>query len=304
MTEDQFYHSLFQRLRRPPRDLVVPPGDDCAAFRCGGSDLLLVAIDQLVGERHYRQAGPDAAPPQAAGRKLLARNLSDIAAMGGRAEFAVVAMGLALGGAKAWLDGFMDGLLELADRFDVHLIGGDLSRTPSDTVSSLAILGRVPETEVVCRSGASAADALYATGTFGGALSSGHHLEFEPRCREGRWLAEQRFATAMIDVSDGVLLDAARLADASDVSIQIDPSLVPRRGRTMTEQDVLTEGEDYELLFTVSAAKAASLQRLWPFADVPLTSIGRVVSRSTAAVLGPGGDPLEAARPGFDHFMQ
>lgn len=302
MTEDQFYRSLFPRLQCDPDQVVVPPGDDCAAVRNSGTGLWLIAVDQLVGDRHYRSRGTEIDPPEAAGRKLLARNLSDIAAMGGTPEFAVTAIALGPDQTMQWLDAFMNGMLKLAKDFGVSIIGGDMARTPQDEVSSLTILGRVPDNEVVRRRGAQPGDALYVTGNFGASLSTDHHLWFTPRCREGRWLARHRFAHAMIDVSDGLLLDAARLADASDVSVQIDPTAVPLRNPSLPIERALGDGEDYELLFAVPDDRKENLASDWPFADVSLTCIGCVTPRHAHSVTDTDNRPFELPIHGYDHF--
>lgn len=302
MTEDQFYRSLFPRLQYDPAQVAVPPGDDCAAVRNSGTDLLLVAVDQLVGDRHYRTGGGEPDPPRAAGRKLLARNLSDIAAMGGRPEYAVTAIASSPDQSMQWLDAFMNGMLELAEDFGVSIIGGDMARTPHDAVSSLTILGRVPEEEVLRRRGAQPGDGLYVTGSFGASLSTGHHLWFTPRCREGSWLAHQLLAHAMIDVSDGLLLDASRMADASRVSLQIDPDAVPLRDAALPTERALCDGEDYELLFAVPVLHEEKLVSDWPFPDVSLSCIGRVIPRQHHSVTDAENRPFELLNPGYDHF--
>ncbi len=304
MTEDQFYRSLFPRLQCDPAKVVVPPGDDCAAVRNSGTDLLLIAVDQLIGDRHYRTKGAEADPPEAAGRKLLARNLSDIAAMGGYPEFAVTAIASGPAQSMQWLDAFMNGMLKLADEFGLSIIGGDMARTPHDEVSSLTILGRVPEDEVVRRRGAQPGDAIYVTGSFGASMSTGHHLWFTPRCREGRWLAQHRFAHAMIDVSDGLLLDAARLADASGVGVQIDPDAVPMRDTALPIERALSDGEDYELLFAVPCKRADKLVSDWPFANVSLACIGCVTPRHRHSVTDTYNRPFKLQNYGYDHFSK
>ena len=229
MTEDAFLEKLFARLPAPPSELVIPPGDDCAGLRLDDGRILLVAVDQLVGGRHYNLEGPSAASPEQVGRKLLARNLSDIAAMGGRPQYFLVACGLNPNHDEAWLKRFFDGILQLSREFGVLMIGGDLVSTPTDAVASLTILGEAPEAQVCRRSGAQSGDCLFATGRFGRSFVTGHHLSFMPRCREGRWLAQNGFAVAMIDVSDGLLIDAGRMCRASKVGLRLETASVPLR---------------------------------------------------------------------------
>lgn len=303
MTEDGFLQTLFERLPTPPGDVVVPPGDDCAALSMPGSDaLLLVAVDQVIGERHYLSEGDDAALPEQVGRKLLARNLSDIAAMGGYPTFCLTAVGAGPDREDAWLRGLFEGILALAREHGVHLIGGDLARTCHDDVFSLTVLGTVPRDQICLRSGGESGDALFATGTFGASFATGHHLTFEPRCREGAWLAEQGFVKAMIDVSDGLLLDLRRMAVASGVGVVLDPGSVPIRPPCASVQEAVVDGEDYELLFAVASARQDDLMARWPFADTPLTRIGRF-EPGRGAVTDADGAPLDGpGTMGFDHF--
>jgi len=303
MTEDAFLETLFARLPEPAAALVVPPGDDCAALRVGENSLLLIAVDQVVGGKHYHLDGEAAATPEQVGRKLLARNLSDIAAMGGAPRWCLTSAALGPSYDEAWLNAFFSGVLELAHEFGVELIGGDLASTPADNVASLTIVGQVSEDAVCRRRGARPGDLLYATGAFGAALETGHHLAFTPRCREGAWLAANGFAAAMIDVSDGLLLDAGRLCRASGVGLKLDTDAIPGRTPQTTLGQALSDGEDYELLAACSPAKSDALVRDWPFPETRLTLIGEFVDSADAGVVGPGGVDLDSnGRRGYDHF--
>lgn len=301
MTEDELYAKLFSRLPAKPADVVIPPGDDCAGIRFGPERVLLLAVDQTVGGRHYYETGPEAATPDQVARKLLARNLSDIAAMGGNPKYALVAISQHCG--TRWLDEFYNGLLDMAATFGVYPIGGDWATSSHENICSLTIIGEVETARVTRRSGAKPGDRLFATGKFGQSLPSGHHLTFTPRCREGKWLAHNRFAKAMIDVSDGLLLDARRLCSASNVSAAIDPESVPLRTPDTTTQQALTDGEDYELIFAVAPDRAAELTNTWPFYDnVELTEIGHVLSPKTTVLTRPDGQPFEFNIQGYDHL--
>ncbi|HOF74509.1 MAG TPA: thiamine-phosphate kinase [Syntrophales bacterium] len=305
MTEDDFLEALFKRMPRPPGELVIPPGDDCAGFREAGGSLLLIAADQVVEGRHFLDEGAFASSPQQVGRKLLARNLSDIAAMGGTPLYCLSSVALGSRHGAAWLDRFFDGMLDLARRWDTHLIGGDLARGAGKTVASLTIVGRAVESRVLRRSGAGDGDGFWATGLFGRSFPTGHHLEFEPRLAEARWLCEQGFASAMIDVSDGLLIDAGRLCRASGVSLFLDVGAVPRRGTGTSAEQALSDGEDYELLFSVPKEKERRLGREWPFRDLPLTRIGELRRAPSPDIFDTGGSPLApAGPPGWDHFRR
>ena len=303
MTEDAFLEKLFRRLPPPPPELAIPPGDDCAAIQLGDGRLLLIAVDQVIGDRHYRAHGAGAATPPQVGRKLLARNLSDIAAMGGVPRYALVATALDPQADEAWLTGFFDGVLALAGEFGVQLIGGDLARAPHDNVTSLTIVGEAADGRVCRRAGARPGDLFFATGEFGASLPTGHHLSFVPRCAEGRWLADGGFAHAMMDVSDGLLIDAGRLCRASGVSLALDTAAVPRRTPETTLTQALTDGEDYELIFAVPRERRAPLESAWPFAHTRLTCLGEFRPAGPAPVLDLAGRALSTGRhDGFDHF--
>ena len=304
MTEDAFLERLFARLPAVPEDLAIPQGDDCAAVRTAPGRLLLIAVDQLVGGRHYHLTGPDAPTPERIGRKLVARNLSDIAAMGGVPRHCLVAAALSRERDEEWLNRFFSGILEIAGEFGLAMIGGDLAVTLADDVTSLTIVGEASEEAVCRRSGATAGDGLFATGLFGSSLGTGHHLSFVPRCREGAWLAEHGYARAAIDVSDGLLLDARRLCRASGVGLILDADAVPRRTAATELANALTDGEDYELLAAVPADRAEELAREWPFQDTPLTRIGEFVASDDADIVDMHGKSLSlAGHQGYDHFV-
>ncbi len=303
MSEDAFLEELFARLPVPPSELVIPPGDDCAGLRIDDGRILLVAVDQIVGGKHYSLEGPFAASPEQVGRKLLARNLSDIAAMGGCPQYFLVACGLSPNHDESWLKRFFDGLLQLGMEYGVLMIGGDLAATPTDAVASLTIFGEAPETQVCRRSGARSGDYLFVTGCFGRSFTTGHHLSFMPRCREGQWLVQYGFATAMIDASDGLLIDAVRMCRASGVGLRLETALVPLRTPETSLKEALTDGEDYELLIAVPGSKVRQLQEDWPFVELPLTQIGEFIVSDSHTVFGADGAPLApGGKQGYDHF--
>lgn len=154
----------------------------------------------------------------------------------------------------------------------MSVIGGDLASLPAEgEVASLTILGEADAAAFTLRSGAKPGDLLYVTGEIGNSLASGHHLDFEPRLAEGRFLAENGFASAMLDISDGLLLDAERLAKASRLRLCIDPAAVPLRAGAERES-ALSDGEDYELLFTVPPGREEELKQVWKLTK--LTRIG------------------------------
>lgn len=273
------------------RDTVLGPGDDCAAVDCGGGDLLLAAADHLIAGIHYLQSDT---PPELAGAKLFNRNASDIAAMGGIPRWALLTIA-ACGCSDADLLAFAGGVARAAEQCGASLIGGDIASLPSPGLSaSLTILGSVKKQEMLCRSGALPGDLLCVTGCIGNAFHSRHHLTFRPRLAEGRLLAENHLAHAMMDISDGLLLDAMRLAEASGVQLVLDPAKVPlRQGAVLPE--ALSDGEDYELLFT------AALEKIGPWREkLDFTVIGEVRT-GIPGVTDPGGNDLLTGKNGYEH---
>lgn len=276
---------------------IVGPGDDCAVLRSpDASRVLLLKTDCVVEGVHYAAA----APPSKVGRKALARPLSDIAAMGGEPHAALVTLVAPSARPLAYVRALYRGLSALAEETGVAVVGGETSSSPAPgsgggfAMLSVALLGSALADRYALRSGASPGDRVVVTGRLGGSIR-GRHLTFPPRLKEGRWLVRNRFATAMMDISDGLAKDAVRLGAASGVEVVIEPGRVPRNRGCSAEQ-AMGDGEDYELLFTVAAGRMAELVRRWrrTFPDVPLTEVGSVGS------LGKGG--RKSAGGGWEHF--
>lgn len=301
MSEETVLECLFSRLPKADASVVVPPGDDCAAFNAGHGKLKLVAVDQIVGGKHYFEDGPEEAAPEKVGRKLLARNLSDIAAMGGRPMYCVVSIAAPPRHDENWIQRFYNGILALASEFGVDMIGGDLARTKEEFVASLTIVGEVNAKGVLLRSGAEPGDVLMATGVFGGSLKSGSHLDFMPRVEIGSFLGACGLVNAMIDVSDGPLIDAKRIAKASGLSLELKADAFPCRMDGLSMREVLTDGEDYELLFAVSAENVQVLTEIFPDSAVFLTSVGTFSAGNPGEVTVSGPDSVFEWNE-FDHF--
>ena len=278
-------------------DCAIPvgPGDDCAGVLPTPGKMLLCAADQVIEKVHFL---PDT-PPEAAGAKLMNRNLSDIAAMGGVPRWALLTLA-GNGHSEAWNLAFLRGAADAGKPSHTRVVGGDLAGLPAPgVVATLTILGEVDPDCAVRRSGAKVGDRLFVTGRLGGSFPSGRHLHFTPRLAEGRFLGEGRFASAMLDVSDGLLLDASRLASASRIGLRLRLDQIP----VNPDSDLagaLGDGEDYELLFTVPAERVAELRRSWPEKFALLTEIGEAVSG--AGVWDEQGmDLLKHRRIGYEH---
>ncbi len=247
-------------------------GDDCAVIR-PARGRGLITIDPVIYGVHF-DGRVSAAQ---AGAKLVRRNVSDIAAMGGRPLAAVVALALDGRVSTAWLGVFYRGLAREALRQGLPVVGGDVARLDGHFVATLALTGEAPG-RVLARSGSRVGDWIYVTGSLGRSLPSGHHHRFRPRLAEGQWLARQPSVRAMMDVSDGLARDLPSLCPPGAVPA-VYASLLPRRqGAGLRE--VLCDGEDYELVFSVAAAsRRAALEAAWrrAFPGTRLTCIGRFV---------------------------
>ncbi|MDE1170424.1 MAG: thiamine-phosphate kinase [Verrucomicrobium sp.] len=281
---------LLTRSWKTGGDVRVGPGDDCAVLRLGGKTLLF-KTDAVVEGVHFLPATP--AP--LAGRKALARAVSDVAAMGGRPTHALVTLALPPRTAAARVAGLYKGLSALAEECGVALVGGETTRAPR-LLLSISLLGLCAAAPVL-RSGGKPGDDLWVTGPLGrNATRAGknHHLRFTPRLKEGAWLARNRAAHAMMDLSDGLAADLPRLAQASRCGFRLDPALLARAAASgATPAQALQAGEDYELLFAAPPRLRARLER-WPFPHAPCR-IG--------ALTAPGrGQSPRTLGHGFDHF--
>ena len=258
-------------------------GDDCAVLDIGGDRSLLVTTDLLIEGVHFLQ---DTISPWQLGWKAMAVNISDIAAMGATPRAAFAAAGLVPGVDAAYLEALRDGMMACAARYGVDLLGGDTSRAPRDAVLCLTLLGTAARDQVVLRSGARPGDVAFLGGPVGLSaaglwlLAEGRergsrmdvehrerllkaHLEPQPQVDLGRWLAQRGFASAMMDVSDGVLQDLGHICRASGVGalvagefLPVDRALVQAGASGCCEQPwrfALSGGEDYVLLFTAPA---------------------------------------------------
>lgn len=298
---EEIMTGFFAGLFHQRADVTVGPGDDAAVLDLHLPDgLLLAAADQLILDRHYTRH----TSPADAARKLLRRNLSDIAAMGGVPTHALVTVAenpLE----ETSLREFHSALEEEARRYEVSVIGGDVASLPNPgKVASLTILGIVKPENLCLRSNGKSGDLLYCTGSFGNSFASGHHLTFLPRLKEAAFLAG-RFTNTMMDVSDGLLKDVSRMAKASSLDVVLpDPALIPLRIGADLES-ALTEGEDYELVFAVNPNLASRMEQEAMEQGICLTRIGSFQTadwESAGQVLDSSLQPIHLSKKGFDHF--
>ena len=271
------------------RDVVVGTGDDCAVVRIHGSkDDLVYTTDAVIEGVHFL---PDTDAEQV-GHKAVGRVLSDIAAMGASPLHVLINLVAPASCPVQRIERIYRGAARLARRFGSAIVGGDTAKGRTLELHVFGV-GSVPRGRALLRSGAKPGDAIFVTGKLGGSLS-GRHLSFVPRLKEGTWLREGRWANAMIDLSDGLATDLQHVLNASGVGAELIEAAIPRsRGSTLHE--ALTDGEDFELLFTVPARKAQAFERAWKKAfRLPATRIGHILRDR-------GLRPL-LQQQGFEHF--
>lgn len=299
---------LIARIRRWLGDVTPAApfgiGDDCAVIPPTRHHQL-VTTDPVIHGRHF----DDALPARAVGAKLLKRNLSDIAAMGGRPIAAVVSLALAPETSTVWLRGFYLGLAATARKFRVKVVGGDVTQAPRGFFGAfLTLHGESTCSRVVTRTGARPGDRILVTGRLGGSLQ-GHHFRFIPRLAEGAWLAARAEVVAMMDVSDGIANDLDSLttgglaAALDEAAIPVSPAArqMARRSGCTPLAHALGDGEDYELLVVIRArADLARLQQAWRrrFPRLPLSFIGAFVPRDRL----PAKTVNLAACRGYEHL--
>jgi thiamine-monophosphate kinase len=277
------------------------PGDDCAVVAT--SPHTLVTTDMLLEGTHFVLAD---AGPYRVGRKAIAVNLSDIAAMGGRPVAAIVSVALPQSGTQAIAEALYAGMRSIADEFGTALAGGDTNSWPHGLVITVTLLGEPGPQGPIGRSGAQPGDWLMVTGALGGSLA-GRHLEFTPRVHEA--LALQNHATlhAMIDISDGLAADVNHLCEESGCAAALHADAIPissaarqtNDGRSALEH-ALGDGEDFELAFAVPPADGDRLLRTQPVAGITLHHIGEFTA-GTGLTLIENGRARPLAARGYVH---
>lgn len=290
----------------------APPfgfGDDCAVLDSGDVGTLLVTVDPVIFGRHFDAT----CTPEAAGAKLLKRNLSDIAAMGGSPAAAVLALTLSRDVSLAYLERFFRGLVCACGDYGVTLVGGDVAEAPGPLFAA-HLTQHGSASFPMSRAGGQPGDRIYVTGALGGS-GSGHHLSFTPRLAEGQWLARQRIVRGCIDLSDGLAKDLPQLLPAGSHAA-IDPAAVPvspaarhaakASGQTALSH-ALSDGEDYELAFVIAESIAPeAFEAAWKAAfATPLTRLGRIAPADDPATDGclvNAKSGTDLRQTGYEHF--
>ncbi len=319
--------ALSRRFGPPPAQVILGIGDDCAAIDLNGAEYLLWTVDTLVEDIHFDLSFTSLAQ---LGWKALAVNLSDIAAMGGEPRVALLSLGWPPERDRAQALELADGLAQAGRQYGAPIIGGDTVASPGQLAVTIALLGVVPASQMLRRSGARVGDLIYVTGSLGEAaaglevLKQGleiapeikqplgqAHLAPRPQLEAGRLLAREHLATALIDISDGVATDLFHICRASRVGARIPGATVPVSPRVRAVAPLLgrepldlalTGGEDYHLLFTSPPEKARALLEAFSQAGLPPPlPLGEIVPGEGVLLLTPAGD-RDISGAGYDHF--
>ncbi len=303
---EQAFHSWLRAHLPSDHRLLVPIGDDAAALDWAQDTACLVTTDLLADGVHFRTEEHSL---EEIGRKALAVNLSDVAAMAGRPTAAFVSLLLPAGGGAEMATRIMNGMLPLADRHNTLIAGGDTNVWSGRLAIGITLLATAGPKGPLRRSTAIETDVVFVTGVLGGSLS-GHHFRFEPRVELARYLFEHYDLHAGMDLSDGLAVDATRMASLSGCGIELYPHLLPLsdsalalaqadQSRSAVER-ALGDGEDFELLLTVSLTDAARLESEYA-GSVPITRIGRCVPTPGLWLIDQAGQRTPCPALGYVH---
>ncbi len=307
-----------------PRTLTIGIGDDGALFRPTAGHETILTCDWFLEGTHFLR---EKHPPDSVGWKCLARALSDVAAMGGAPRCFLLSLALPESHASRWLDLFLGGLRRACRKFRCPLAGGDTTLSKKILIN-VAVIGEVSAGRAALRSGAQPGDILHVSGRLGEAewglqlvlRGKGFarrknpllkkHLYPEPRLALGQWLTKNRFAAAMMDLSDGLSSDLSRLSAASGVGARLESTRIPlpriseadRRHGIDPSQLALHGGDDYELLFTVPRPSASRIPKT--FQGVRLTAIGEITRGQKLVLIGRNGKGQPLVAGGWDPFRK
>jgi thiamine-monophosphate kinase len=300
-------------------------GDDAAILKPRRGRELVISSDFLIEGVHFLSSYP----PKAIGYKALTRSASDLAAMGAEPLGFLLNLALPPGRTGKWLDGFLSGVDAAARKIRIPLIGGDLA-SAQNAVVCVVVLGDAKSGQLIRREGARPGDLIYVSGKLGAAklgleiirrrqdnrraarLLVAPHYFPQPRLKLGAWLAHQRLATAMMDISDGLSIDLVRLCEGSQVGAVVNAERLPIVGipeqwrrrlklaASAAQNYALNGGDDYELLFTVPRGQVGRLRR--PPGGIPLTCIGEITRNLKLLLVDSAGHKSTLRPEGWDHF--
>ncbi|HBF42504.1 MAG TPA: thiamine-phosphate kinase [Desulfobacteraceae bacterium] len=324
-----FIRSIMDNCNFSCKKVIKGIGDDCAVIGPYEGKLLLITTDLLVEDVHFILKE---VLSEDLGRKAVAVNLSDIAAMGGKALHLFVSLATPRSMRLEIIHSIYKGIKAMCRRYGINILGGDTSASPEKLMISITAIGQVPENEVLFRNGAGPGDHIYVSGTLGdsaaglnlikgkfsapeavaGYLKEAHNNPI-PFLRAGRMIAHSRLASAMIDLSDGLLFDLSHICEESKVGARLFHGVLPLSDELKTLAEInkfdpyklaLTGGEDYRLLVTVPYMNLELFQKLFKKGSTcPVYHIGEINKESGIKITRPDGSEDLTEIKGFDHFI-
>lgn len=283
-----------KKLIKTDASVVKGPGDDCAVIKFSKDKYMLFTSDMIVEGVDF--TGKDR--PYLVGRKAIAVSVSDIAACAGLPRYCLVSVGMPGNTSVDFIDKLIKGMFHFAKKYGINIVGGDISRARQLTID-VSMLGIVEKKNLALRSGAKIGDIIFVTGKLGGSIL-GKHLRFTPRLKEARFLAKNFRVNSMIDISDGLTQDLGHILEESSAGAIIYEDLIPISKQARNLNDALYWGEDFELLFTVSAYEAKKLYRKKLTGFKP---IGEIVDKKYGLRLVDKRSRDKIIKPkGFQHF--
>ncbi|MHC4084027.1 MAG: thiamine-phosphate kinase [Planctomycetota bacterium] len=301
--EDQITAWFAQQSKLTKADFPIGIGDDMARIQLGQYSSVLVTTDMLLDGVHFDL---QKATLEQVGYKAMAVSLSDCAAMATVPIAAVVSVALPKGYGQEELKQLHAGITAVGRKFGCSLIGGDITCWSDDKpfVISVAMLSRVAGDKPIKRSGAKVGDSICVTGSLGGAISR-KHLEFEPRVREAIKIAQMVTLNSMMDVSDGLSSDLNRICKAGRVGAIVVAEQIPISDNAQKSEhplnSALNDGEDFELLFTLSNEDCRMLLKKW-HGSIPITQIGEITDTKKMQIKMPDGQIKDLQAAGYDHL--
>jgi thiamine-monophosphate kinase len=305
LTEREIIAEIAEQLKGYQQDNVIQGiGDDCAVCRIGENRVSLFTTDTLVESVHFDRSWH---PADLLGRKAASVNISDIAAMGGAPQYALLSLGISRLCDQEWVDGFLYGFREVLEEYNISLIGGDTIKSGELFMVSVTVIGEMADDKVCYRSGAKEGDLIWVSGYLGEAAAGLEicrnkyqtteqyrslimaHINPEPKVKLGMQLAKSGLPHAMMDISDGLATDLAHICKASKVGAEIMASEIPLskvilKAAGELKRDplgfALQGGEDYQLVFTSSPENKEKVISLGKTVGQKVSCVGRIVPGS------------------------
>jgi thiamine-monophosphate kinase len=286
-------------VKKVNRSIIKGIGDDAAVLRFNKDKYLLCTSDMLIENVHFNRS----MRPFDIGHKALACSISDIAAMGGEPKYAIISLGLPRDLKISFIKNLYRGIISTANIFRIDVVGGDTNRSKK-IIIDVTLLGEVKKRNLILRSKAEVNDIIFVTGKLGASFRTEKHLSFKPRLKESQFLINRYRINSMIDISDGLVQDLIHILEESRKGAIIYEEAIPIN-REASLDNALYDGEDYELLFTLSAKQASRLkndlaQRIIKFS---ISEIGKINDKkNTLEIIDRCGRKKMLKDNGFEHF--